>query len=158
MRAGQQDVARQEFERYRNILDVELGTKPDPAIQALLEATPAVESVLHEPVIRHPERRQLTVVSCEFVVLGEPEEVVEAMRGPVAQCEALLRQASGHTVRTPSGGLLAYFGYPLAQEGSLKRAITAALACSRSVAPQDGPAGVTGEYDHRKYVEVLQAK
>ena len=155
MRAGQQDVAKQEFERYRNVLDIELGAEPDPAIEALLKVVPVDETLAYEPVFRHPERRQLTVVSCEFVVLGEPEEVVEAMRGPVAQCEALLRQASGHTVRTPSGGLLAYFGYPLAQEGSLKRAITAALACSRSVAPQEeGVDHGDIEQDHRLYVEV----
>lgn len=155
MRAGQQDVAKHEFERYRTVLEIELGAEPDPAVEALLEVVPVDALGVREPVVRHPERRQLTVVSCEFVVLGEPEDVVEAMRGPVAQCEALLRQASGHTVRTPSGGLLAYFGYPQAQEGSLKRAIAAALACSRSVAPDEDHGGPSDlERDNRLYVEV----
>lgn len=150
VRSGQRELAHQELERYRGILEMELGTEPSPALTALVNAPTAAVPDLPEPAAGHPDRRQLTVVSCEFVVLGEPEEVVEAMRGPVAQCEALLREASGHTVRTPSGGLLAYFGYPAAQEGSLKRAISAALSCSRIGQARDGSAAT----DDRLYVEV----
>lgn len=154
VRADQHEVARQELERYRSILDQELGTEPDPALAASIEMASAHRPVVPDVVATQAERRQLTVVSCEFVVLGEPEEVVEAMRGPVARCEALLRQASGYTVRTPSGGLLAYFGYPTAQEGSLKRAVSAALACSRQIAPRDDLMNDDREVDSRAYVDV----
>lgn len=132
VKAGQLERARREFQRYRHVLDMELGAAPDASVAALLEM-PAVDRA---PGSRRQapqgERRQLTVLSCEFEVTGEPEDIVEVQRELIACCEPTLRAAGAHVVRTP-GGLLGYFGYPYAQEDAARRAVTAALLCHDSI-------------------------
>jgi len=134
VKAGQLERARQEFQRYRHVLDMELGAVPDAAVAALLDASKAGRVA---PGPRHGpgplgERRQLTALSCEFEVTGEPEDIAEVLQELIACCEPVLRAAGAHLVRTP-GGLIAYFGYPTAQEDAARRAVTTALVCRDSV-------------------------
>ncbi|WP_343928308.1 AAA family ATPase [Pigmentiphaga daeguensis] len=132
VKAGQLDRARREFQRYRHLLDMELGTTPDASVAALLEAPGTGREAGARRQASMGERRQLTVLSCEFEVTGEPEDIVEVQRQLMACCEPTLRAAGAHVVRIPSG-LLAYFGYPFAQEDSARRAVTAALVCHNSI-------------------------
>lgn len=132
VKAGQLDRARREFQRYRHLLDMELGTTPDAAVAALLEAPAAGREAGTRRQAPLGERRQLTVLSCEFEVTGEPEDIAEVQRQLMGCCEPTLRAAGAHVVRMPSG-LLGYFGYPFAQEDAARRAVTAALLCHNSI-------------------------
>jgi len=127
VRAGQLERAKREFQRYRHLLDMELGAAPAASVAALLESCGdrATGAQRQAPL---GERRQLTVLSCEFDVTGEPEDIAEVQQELIACCEPTLRAAGAHVVRAPSG-LLAYFGYPQAQEDAARRAVTAGLLC-----------------------------
>lgn len=133
LRSGQRAEAEAEFARLGELLQQEVGELPGEALVALLAAPPA-------RVQAHaagPERRQITVVAIEFTTgLDEdPDRLVAALRPPLVQCENILRQAWGYTVRTPGGGLLGYFGYPMALEGAGRHAVQAALRCAQVSAP-----------------------
>ncbi len=128
IKAGQPERAKQEFQRYRQILDLELGTQPSRAVAALFDSAASVRVPANSQATRWGERRQLTALSCEFEVTGEPEDIAELLQELVGCCEPVLRSAGAHLARTP-GGLIAYFGYSTAQEDAPRRAVAAALAC-----------------------------
>ncbi|GAA4338632.1 adenylate/guanylate cyclase domain-containing protein [Pigmentiphaga soli] len=138
VKAGQHERAQQEFEYYRQMLSAEMGAQPDESVRRILDAPCGGAP---RPPSRMTERRQLTAVSCEFDAQGELEDVVEAVAGHVARCEAILQRACAHTVRTPSGGLLAYFGYPLAIENAARHAVAAAAECVEPADARPAPPG-----------------
>ncbi|ANC44814.1 AAA family ATPase [Pandoraea pnomenusa] len=128
LRAGRRDEAETEYRRLCDILQEELGELPGKALTQLLETPPA----RMEQRATGPERRQLTVVAIEFSPNGgmdDPDQFVGMMRPPLVQCETILRQSWGYTLRTPTGGLLGYFGYPTALEGAGRHAVEAAMRC-----------------------------
>ncbi|MBN4667093.1 AAA family ATPase [Pandoraea nosoerga] len=127
LRAGRRDDAETEYRRLCDILHEELGESPGQALRQLLETPPA----RMEQRAAGPERRQLTVVAIELAPNGidDPDQLAGMMRPPLVQCETILRQSWGYTVRTPTGGLLGYFGYPTALEGAGRHAVEAAMRC-----------------------------
>ncbi|QHE90505.1 AAA family ATPase [Pandoraea fibrosis] len=127
LRAGRRDEAETEYRRLCDVLREELGEVPGAALTQLLETPPA----RMEQRATGPERRQLTVVAIEFAPNGidDPDQLVGMMRPPLVQCETILRQSWGYTMRTPTGGLLGYFGYPTALEGAGRHAVEAAMRC-----------------------------
>ncbi|AKI60823.1 BTAD domain-containing putative transcriptional regulator [Pandoraea apista] len=127
LRAGRRDEAETEYRRLCDVLREELGEMPGAALTQLLETPPA----RMEQRATGPERRQLTVVAIEFAPNGidDPDQLVGMMRPPLVQCETILRQSWGYTMRTPTGGLLGYFGYPTALEGAGRHAVEAAMRC-----------------------------
>lgn len=78
------------------------------------------------------ERRQTTVLFCELTIeaIDDPDETLEYLVSPQAHCIDIIRQFSGHVVQAHGGGLLAYFGFPKANEDAARRAVQAALAIS----------------------------
>ncbi|VVD91983.1 BTAD domain-containing putative transcriptional regulator [Pandoraea soli] len=136
LRAGRRDEAETEYRRLRDILDEELGELPGEALTQLLETPPA----RMEQRATGPERRQLTVVAIELAPNGidDPDQLVGTMRPPLVQCETILRQSWGYTVRTPTGGLLGYFGYPTALEGAGRHAVEAAMRCVQASSARVG--------------------
>lgn len=79
------------------------------------------------------ERRHVTVFYCELNLRDQldgddPEDVLERLQSPQARCLKIARRYGGHTVQAHSGGLLVYFGYPLADENAARHAVNAALA------------------------------
>jgi len=91
----------------------------------------------HEANLQLPaERRQVTVLYCELnlAAIDDPDEAMEQLSAPQACCVDIIRQFSGHIVQTHGGGLLAYFGYPQADEHAARRAVQAALAVTRVAA------------------------
>jgi class 3 adenylate cyclase len=94
-----------------------------------------------EPVLRdEAERRQLTVMFCDVVgstalsARLDPEE----MWGVIASYHACIAEVvgrhSGMIARYMDDGVLAYFGYPRAQEDDAEQAVRAALALVDTVA------------------------
>ncbi len=95
---------------------------PAPAIEAV--ARPASEA----------ERRQLTVLFADMVgstALSQaldPEDLRDVMRGFHDEVAAAIQQAGGYVAKYMGDGVLAYFGWPQAQEDATERAVRAGLA------------------------------
>lgn len=80
------------------------------------------------------ERRQLTVLFCDLVgstALAErldPEDFSSTIRAYQRRCAAAVTRRGGHVANYLGDGVLAYFGYPHAQEDAAERAVRAGLA------------------------------
>ena len=85
-------------------------------------------------LIPEGERRQLTVLLCDLVgstALAErldPEDFNSAIRTYQRHCAAVVTRSGGHVANYLGDGVLAYFGYPHAQEDAAERAVRAGLA------------------------------
>jgi DNA-binding SARP family transcriptional activator len=146
---GQNSAALQQYETCCRLLKTELAVLPSAETQQLAANIRSGGLRLrHADAVKTPppqtirqtayERRQVTVLYCELIpasIIDDPDEAMEQLRAPLARCEKIIRQFSGHTVQTYDGGLLAYFGYPQAREDAAQRAVTAALAVTRETTP-----------------------
>ena len=80
-----------------------------------------------------PERRQLTVMHCALagpafaVARRDPEDLQRLLTVFHEHCAAGITQAGGAVDRLLNDGLLAYFGYPQADEHQAERAVRIAL-------------------------------
>jgi class 3 adenylate cyclase/predicted ATPase len=98
-----------------------LGKLPDPAPTAPIGVAPGAE------------RRHLTVLFCDMVgstALAsqlDPEELRDVMRPFFERCEEIIKSTGGHPARYMGDGVLAYFGYPQAQEDAAERAVRVGL-------------------------------
>jgi len=86
------------------------------------------------------ERRYLTVMSCDLVgstgisAQLDAEEWRDLVGGYLDAASAAVTEMGGHVAKKPGDGLLALFGYPVAQENDAERAVRAALAIQRALA------------------------
>src|SRR5262249_30288164 len=102
-----------------------------PAPAAAQPARVAPSSVV--PPIPDAERRQLTVLFCDLVdstaLSGQldPEDLREVVRAYQDTCAKVIARFDGHIAQYLGGGLLVYFGYPLAHEADAQRAVRAGL-------------------------------
>ena len=89
---------------------------------------------------REAERRQLTVIFVDLIdsvrlsesLLAEDlRDLLRAYQGAVVQA---IEQGGGHVAQYLGDGILAYFGYPVAQEDDAIRAVRAALHCVAGMA------------------------
>jgi class 3 adenylate cyclase len=82
---------------------------------------------------REAERRNLTVLTCDMVnatVLAnrlDPEHLREVMQPYFDACSEVLDRFGGFVAKYTGEGLIAYFGYPRAQEDAAERAVRAGL-------------------------------
>src|SRR4029077_10210856 len=89
---------------------------------------------------REAERRQVTVLFCDMAdstALSQrldPEDLRDVVRAyqEVAAREIEARQ--GHVAQYLGDGILAYYGYPVADEADARRAVQAGLAIVSSIA------------------------
>lgn len=130
---GQPEAALAQFETFQRLLKRELGVAPGAPLLAFAQQLRAAADVaLPAPLPpKLPEdRRQVTVLYCSLLAeaVDDPEEAVLRLHGPQLRCEAIVRQLGGYLVQNYSGGLLAYFGYPQAQENAALYAVQAAQA------------------------------
>ena len=97
---------------------------------------------------RQVERRQVTVVFMDLVgstALAsqlDPEDMGKLLHGYREACTAVIARYDGHIAQYLGDGILAYFGYPQAQEDAAERAVRAALDMIREVSRQARPDGV----------------
>jgi class 3 adenylate cyclase/tetratricopeptide (TPR) repeat protein len=93
------------------------------------------------------ERRQLTVMFCDLVgstalsARLDPEDL-RAVIGAYHRCAAaVIERAGGFIAKYMGDGVLAYFGYPRADEHDAERAVRAGLALVEAVVKLDPAAG-----------------
>ena len=88
---------------------------------------------------RQKERRHLTVVFCDLVdstpiaAKLDPEDFGEIISEFQSTCAKVISSFDGYTARFMGDGVLAYFGYPRAQEDDAGRAVRAALRLVEAV-------------------------
>ena len=93
------------------------------------------------------ERRQVTVAFTDLVgstaLAGEldPEELNRLLQSYRDACAAVIAKFDGYVAQYLGDGVLAYFGYPLAQEHAAERAVNAGLEMVRAVARLKRPDG-----------------
>lgn len=164
MQDNQRGAALAQYEACRRHLSVGLGTSPGEDISRLAEhirsgalpqerqrkrirATPAMITLA--PPARTNEqgiaaensgvdRRQVTVLYCELSLCthdGNPDEALESLRTRRGRCMDIIELYSGHAIPAHDGGLLAYFGYPKADEHAARHAVQAALAVTSETSP-----------------------
>src|SRR5262249_41340407 len=112
------------------------------AIAQLDRATLAPAETVAEPASRDIERRHLTVMFCDLVGPGnlalsaglDPEDVWRVIAFYHACIGEIIGRYQGIIARYMGDGVLAYFGYPLAQEDNAEQAVRAALALVDAVA------------------------
>jgi len=79
------------------------------------------------------ERRQLTVMFCDLVGSSQlsqtldPEDLREIMQQYRRICTQAIEQSEGYTAQFMGDGILAYFGYPQANEDDARRAAHAGM-------------------------------
>ena len=122
------------------------------AIAALGAAVPAATVTPASgdaPAPAEAERRQVTVLFCDLVgstalsARLDPEDL-RAVIGAYHRCAAAeIERAGGFVAKYMGDGVLAYFGYPRADEHDAERAVRAGLALVEAVSGLDTPAGAS---------------
>jgi class 3 adenylate cyclase len=116
------------------------------AIAALREAAPAPAAAPLSTTaagIPTAERRQLTVMFCDLVgstalsARLDPEELREVIGAYHSCVAAAIERTGGFVAKYMGDGVLAYFGYPRADEHDAERAVRAGLALVEAVAGLD---------------------
>jgi class 3 adenylate cyclase len=93
------------------------------------------------------ERRQLTILFCEWVGAAElatrldPENFGQVVGACRRCCVEVIERWDGHIGKDLGGGLLAYFGWPEAHEDDAERAVRAGLNLAERVAQLQTPEG-----------------
>lgn len=88
---------------------------------------------------RSPERRQVTIMLCEFVVSGpqsvrlDPEDLQAAIAACSRCCEVVVGRFGGSLVHHLGHKVLVSFGYPETHEDNAERAVQAALALAAAL-------------------------
>src|SRR5215213_4153515 len=98
-------------------------------------------------VTSEAERRQLTVMFVDLVgstaLSGrlDPEEMQEVLRAYQNAVTGEVARYGGHVAKLMGDGVLAYFGWPRAEEDEAERAVRAGLAITEAVGRLATPAG-----------------
>jgi DNA-binding SARP family transcriptional activator/class 3 adenylate cyclase/tetratricopeptide (TPR) repeat protein len=144
----QTGAALAQYEICRRRLKDELGTNPSTETRRLFECIRSgelqenpfcvAEAPLSQTMPRlAAERRQVTVLYCELFLSStaiDPDEAVEQLHTPQTRCMEIIHNLFGHIVQAYGGSLLAYFGYPQANEHAARHAVQAALSIVRDTA------------------------
>ncbi|NVK73913.1 MAG: AAA family ATPase [Oceanospirillaceae bacterium] len=139
--SGSSGAALAQFEMCCKLLKNEMGVLPSEETRQLAErirngAIELPDSFTHPTstaTFVRAERIRVTVLYCELsaVDIDDPEDAMALLHAPQARCMTIIQQFLGHIVQTHGGGLLAYFGYPQADERSASHSVQAALAVTR---------------------------
>ena len=117
------------------------------AIAALTGPTPSVNAPPSPPkptpaggLQISAERRPITILFCDLAGSTSLAEKLDAedwrslVNAYLDQASAAVTDFGGHVLKKLGDGLMALFGYPLAQENDAERAVRAALAIQRALA------------------------
>lgn len=134
---GQSALALASYEKCCLTLQRELGVLPsaetrhlaDRIRDAELSPTTRRKGDAPESLLAVAERRQVTVLYCELVPVEfeDPDTGLVRLREPLARASEIIGGRSGYLVQAYGGSLLAYFGYPKADENAARHAVQAAL-------------------------------
>jgi class 3 adenylate cyclase len=110
----------------------------------------AVPAIPRGPVAapRRAERRPITVLFCDIVGSVslantlDPEDMMHVLDVFRASCDDIIARHSGYLARYIGDGMLAYFGYPSADEEDASRAVRAALALQAAMESLPLPNGI----------------
>ena len=97
------------------------------------------------------ERRYLTVMFCDLVgstsisALLDAEEWRDLVGAYLDAASAAVTEMGGHVAKKLGDGLMALFGYPVAQENDAERALRAALSIQRALAEVNRKNAVAGK-------------
>lgn len=121
----------------------ECGTPlPEPTQASPTPSTPTLPPQAQKPgdtlrsagyKVPEAERRQLTVMFCDLVgstelsIQLDPEEFREVLQTYHRACAQVISRFGGYLAKYMGDGLLVYFGYPLAHEDAVQRAVRAGL-------------------------------
>jgi class 3 adenylate cyclase len=119
------------------IADLKAGAEPDE------DATPPTAP----PAKLHAERRQLTILFADLVGSTglssrlDPEEMREVLHSYHDVVTGIIARLGGYVSRLMGDGVLAYFGWPQADESEAERAVQAGLTVVEAVAGLASPNG-----------------
>ena len=114
-----------------NLNDTPTAPAPAPASASVI-AAPVAEAV--------GERRHVTVMFCDLVnstgisAKLDAEEWLDVVGAYLDAASAAVTEMGGQVAKKLGDGLMALFGYPVAQENDAERAVRAALAIQRALA------------------------
>jgi class 3 adenylate cyclase/tetratricopeptide (TPR) repeat protein len=112
-------------------------------------AVPAIPRGLPAGAPRRAERRPITVLFCDIVGsvalanMLDPEDMMHVLEVFRTSCDDIIARHSGYIARYLGDGMLAYFGYPSADEEDASHAVRAALALQGAMASLPLPNGIT---------------
>lgn len=118
-----------------------------------LQSSPNSPLVSHAPALagaarqRDAERRQLTVMFIDIVgstalsAQLDPEDMGDIIRVYQNTVTGEVTRFEGHIAKFMGDGVLAYFGWPRANEDDAERAVRAGLAVTRAISQLRTPAG-----------------
>jgi class 3 adenylate cyclase len=115
--------------------DAPAAAAPAPALQIVAAAAPAVPAAETAG-----ERRYLTVMFCDLAgstsisAQLDAEEWRDLVGAYLDAASAAVTEMGGHVAKKLGDGLMALFGYPVAQENDAERAARAALLIQRALA------------------------
>ena len=95
------------------------------------------------------ERRQVTALVCDLMDADslsarlDPEDMMQILDVWQAACDDVFTQHAGNIAAATGHRVLAYFGYPRAEEEEAANAVRAALALCDAVAHLEWPGGIT---------------
>jgi class 3 adenylate cyclase len=134
------------FGHRRRLLNAISSLEGEPSTRDIAQsATSATPAPIHPTI--EAERRQLTVLFCDLVgstalsARLDPEDL-RAVIGAYHRCvAAVIERAGGFVAKYMGDGVLAYFGYPRADEHGAERAVRAGSALVEAVTGLDTAAG-----------------
>src|SRR4051812_8173436 len=117
------------------------------ALQPLPMPLEAPRAPTAPPHPREVERRQLTVVFADLVgstplaAALDPEDLREVIGAYHTAVAAVVARFGGHVAKYLGDGVVAYWGWPSAQEDAAERAVRAGLGLVAAVRGLEGPDG-----------------
>jgi class 3 adenylate cyclase/predicted ATPase len=132
----------------RKLLDAIASPHPNGGVKAPYpDAAPTATAPSITPEDR-AERRQLTVMFCDLVgstalsAQLDPEDLRAIIGSYHRCCAEVINRSGGFVAKYMGDGVLAYFGYPQAQEEDAERAVRAGLALVEAVPNGHGRAAL----------------
>jgi len=110
-------------------------------------ALPAAAARPNAPA-RRAERRPITVLFCDIVGSVslahalDPEDMLHVLEVFRASCDDIIARHGGYVASYVGDGMLAYFGYPSANEEDASNAVRAALALQKAMGNLPLPDGI----------------
>ena len=120
-----------------NLNTASAATSPAPALAPASPPTPAFAAPAMQAV---GERRHVTVMFCDLVGSTsisaglDAEDWRDLVGSYLDAASAAVTEMSGHVAKKLDDGVMALFGYPVAQENDAERAARAALSIQRALA------------------------